>query len=288
MYIADETIDKFIKEDVPYFDLTTTLLGIGKEEGVISYTTRQDAVLCGTEEVCRIFVKLGIELAESKPSGTLIRKGDTFLSAKGLAESLHTAWRLSMNIIEYSSGIATRTRKLLDAIKSVNPAVELLLTRKLFPGTKELSVKAVLAAGAMPHRLGLSETILVFKQHLNFIGGLEPFLNNYQNLKQRACDKPIIVEVDTPQDAELLSQAGVDGIQLDKLPPKELKNIVEEIRAVNPGIKIIATGGITENNVKEYAATGVDALSTSSVYFGKPIDIGVTIDNLPKIARLHS
>jgi molybdenum transport protein len=278
MYIADETIDKFIKEDVPYFDLTTTLLSIGQEEGVISFTTREDAVLCGTEEVCRIFVKLGIEPTESKPSGTWICKGETFLSAKGLAESLHTAWRLSMNIIEYSSGIATRTKKLLDAIKSVNPAVELLSTRKLFPGTKELSVKAVLAAGVMPHRLGLSETILVFKQHLNFVGGLEPFLRNYQEIKQRACDKSIIVEVDTLQDAKLLSKAGVDGIQLDKLPPEALKNIVEEIRTINPNVKIIATGGITEDNVKEYAATGVDALSTSSVYFGKPIDISVKID----------
>ena len=183
-----------------------------------------------------------------------------------------------MNIIEYSSGIATRTRKLLDTIKSVNPAVELLSARKLFPGTKELSIKAVLAAGAMPHRLGLSETILVFQQHLNFIGGLDPFLNKYQNLKQRACDKSIIVEVDTLQNAKLLSKAGVDGIQLDKLPPEELIKIVKEIRAINPNVKIIATGGITGNNVKEYAETGVDALSTSSVYFGKPIDIGVKIN----------
>ena len=280
MYITDETIEKFIKEDVPYFDLTTTLLGIGKEEGIIRYTTREDAVLCGTEEVCRIFTKLGIEPIESKQSGTWICKGETFLAAKGLVESLHTAWRLTMNILEYTSGIATRTKRLLDAARTVNSDIELLSTRKLFPGTKELSIKAVLAGGGMPHRLGLSETILVFKQHMNFIGGIESFLCNYQKLKQHACDKSIIVEVDTLENAQLLSRAGVDGIQLDKLPPSELKSVVDEIRNINPNVKIIATGGINENNVKEYAKTGVDALSTSSVYFGKPIDIGVTIDKL--------
>lgn len=278
MYIADETIEKIMREDVPYFDLTTTLLGIAKEKGVIRYTTREDAVLCGTEEVCRIFAKLGIEPTESKPSGTSISQGETFLIAKGLAESLHTAWRLSMNILEYTSGIATRTKRLLDAARTVNPDIELLSTRKLFPGTKELSIKAVLAGGGMPHRLGLSETILIFKQHLNFIGGIESFLCNYQKLKQRACDKSIIVEVDTLKNAQLLSRAGVDGIQLDKLSPSELKSIVEEIRTINPNIKIIATGGITENNVKDYAKTGVNALSTSSVYFCRPIDIGVTIE----------
>ena len=77
-----------------------------------------------------------------------------------------------MNILEYSSGIATRTKKMVDKAKLVNPHVAVLATRKSFPGTKELSIKSIIAGGAFPHRLGLSETILIFKQHVAFLGNI--------------------------------------------------------------------------------------------------------------------
>lgn len=277
MYIADETIDKIIKEDVPYLDLTTELLEIGAKTGTIQYTSREQAVLCGTEEVSRIFQKLGIEPVRGMPSGSALQPSETFLVGKGRVADLHMAWRLTMNILEYSSGIATRTRKLLDKARSVNPNIMLFSTRKLFPGTKELSIKAILAGGAMPHRLGLSETILIFEQHLRFMGGIDGLLKNYTALKQKACDKAIIVEVATLEDAKKLCKAGVDGIQLDKVPPETLKSMVAEIRRVSDRVKLIATGGITDQNADVYAETGVDALSTSSMYFGKPTDIGVVI-----------
>lgn len=277
MYIADETIDKIIKEDVPYLDLTTELLGIGEMTGVIQYTSREPTVLCGTEEVTRIFKNLGIEPVKGLPTGSVLQPSETFLVGKGRVADLHMAWRLTMNILEYSSGIATRTRKLLDKARAVNPNIQLFSTRKLFPGTKELSIKAILAGGAMPHRLGLSETILIFEQHLRFMGGIDGLLNQYTELKQKACDKAIIVEVVTLEDAKKLCQAGVDGIQLDKLPPETLKTMVAEIRKINDRVKLIATGGITDRNADVYAGTGVDALSTSSLYFGKPADIGVVI-----------
>ncbi|ADU27773.1 ModD protein [Ethanoligenens harbinense] len=278
MYIADETIDKIIKEDVPYLDLTTKLLGIGEMTGVIKYTSREHAVLCGTEEVVRIFKKLGIEPVKASSSGSLLQPSETFLIGKGRVADLHMAWRLTMNILEYSSGIATRTRNLLEKARAVNPDIELLSTRKLFPGTKELSIKAVVAGGGMPHRLGLSETILVFEQHLRFMGGIEGLLKNYAVLRKAACDKAIIVEVTTLEDAKKLCRVGVDGIQLDKIPPEELQTMVAEIRKMSDRVKLIATGGITDRNAEIYARTGVDALSTSSLYFGKPTDIGVVIE----------
>ncbi|OPX86915.1 hypothetical protein [Pelotomaculum sp. PtaB.Bin117] len=96
----------------------------------------------------------------------------SIIEAEGDAENLHMSWRASMNILEYASGIATRTNKILTKARKVNPKIEILATRKIFPGTKELSVKAVIVGGGLPHRLGLSETVLVFKQHLNFIGAI--------------------------------------------------------------------------------------------------------------------
>jgi len=96
-------------------------------------------------------------------------------------------WKVSMNVLEYCSGIATRTKYLVDKAKNINPQIEIVTTRKIFPGTKEFSIKAIIAGGAYPHRLGLSETVLIFKQHLNFIGGIPGLVENLEVIKARAC-----------------------------------------------------------------------------------------------------
>lgn len=277
VYISDETIDKFIKEDIPYIDLTTLILGIGKEKGSIKFVTREDAVITGTEEVIKIFEKLNIKIKNYVSSGTLVIPGQVILEGEGYAEAVHMAWKLSSNILEYCSGISTRTRKLVDAAKAINPKIELFTTRKVFPGTKELSIKSAIAGGAYPHRLGLSETILIFKQHMNFLDGVDGLISKFDEIKTKASEKKIIVEVDSLEDAVKFARVGVDGLQFDKIPPKELKDMVKQIRSINRNITLIGTGGINSNNIEEYAKTGVDAISTTWVYFGKPIDIGTTI-----------
>lgn len=280
LYISDETIDKFIKEDIPYIDLTTLVLNIGKEKGNIKFVSRENAIISGTEEIIRIFHKLNIQVKSQVESGKSVLPGQAILEGEGYTESLHMAWKLSSNILEYCSGIATRTRNLVDGAKRINPKIELFTTRKIFPGTKELSIKAAIAGGAYPHRLGLSETILIFKQHMNFIGGVDGLISKFENIKSKACEKKIIVEVDSLEDAIKLGKAGVDGIQFDKIPPSELKHMVEEIRSIDSSITLIGTGGINSGNVEEYAKTGVDAISTTWVYFGKPIDVGTSITKI--------
>ena len=277
LYISDETIDHWIKEDVPYMDLTTLTLGIGGHKGKIRFTAREYTVLSGVEEVLRIFTKLGVKPIRSLPSGSAVNKGDVFIEAEGLASSLHMAWKLSMNILEYSSGIATRTKKMVDKVKAVNPEMTVLATRKSFPGTKELSIKAILAGGAFPHRLGLSETILIFKQHLAFLGDINDLARVIRQNKAYACEKKIIVEVETLDDARLLIEAGVSGLQFDKLPANDLKLIVAQIRGINPNIVLLGAGGINGDNIEEFAHTGIDAAVTTAMYFGKPSDIGVTM-----------
>lgn len=277
LYISDETIDHWIKEDVPYLDLTTLTLGIGGQKGKISFTAREYTVLSGVEEVLRIFAKLGVTLIQSLPSGSVVNKGDVFIEAEGLASSLHMAWKLAMNILEYSSGIATRTRRMVDKAKSVNPQMTVLATRKSFPGTKELSIKAILAGGAFPHRLGLSETILIFKQHMAFLGDINDLAQVIKVTKTDACEKKIIVEVETLEDAKLLIESGVSGLQFDKIPANDLKIMVDQIRRLNSNIILLGAGGVNEGNIEEYARTGIDAIVTTAMYFGKPSDIGVTI-----------
>ena len=278
LYISDETIDRWIKEDVPYIDLTTLTLGIGELKGKISFTAREYTVLSGVEEVLRIFSKLGVTPIRSLPSGSVVNKGDIFIEAEGLASNLHMAWKLSINIIEYSSGIATRTKIMVDKVKSVNPQITVLATRKSFPGTKELSIKAIIAGGAFPHRLGLSETILIFKQHVAFLGNINNLAQVIKETKANACEKKIIVEVETLDDARLLIESGVGGLQFDKMPANDLKIIVDQIRKINPNITLLGAGGINGDNIEEYARTGIDAVVTTAMYFGKPSDIGVTME----------
>ena len=280
MYIAEDTIEKFIKEDVPYFDLTTYLLEIAEKRGRMEFICREEAVVCGTEEVLRVLGKLGCAPVNYLASGTRIHPQSTILEAEGRAEDLHKGWKVSMNILEYASGIATRTNQLLVKARKINPKIEVLTTRKIFPGTKEIAIKAVLAGGGLPHRLGLSETVLVFKQHLNLIGGKEGLLDRLSEIKSRCCEKKVIVEIEDPHDALALSRAGVDGMQFDKISPSELKKTVDLIRAENREIILLAAGGINENNVDQYAQTGVNGLVTSWVYFGKPTDIGTKIEPL--------
>ncbi len=280
IFISDTTIENFIKEDVPYIDLTTMLLGIGKEKGRISFYSREEAVISGSEEVLRIFNKLNIIPKKCIPSGTLVQKGDIFIEGEGEAQNLHMAWKISLNILEYCCGIATRTKRLVDKAKKINPNISIVTTRKSFPGTKELSIKSILAGGAYPHRLGLSETILVFKQHINFLGGYEALSKNLSQMKKNACEKKIIVEVEDLENALLLAKNGVDGLQFDKIPGEKLKGFVKEVKNINPKIVNIGAGGINEGNIEEYAKTGIDAVATTALYFGKPVDIFAKIDKL--------
>lgn len=278
MYISDEIIDRFIKEDVPYIDLTTLVLGIGGQKGKIQFFSREDAVLCGTEEVVRIFDKLNITVNKSCSSGSLINKNEFFLEGEGNVENLQMAWKISQNILDYSSGIATKTKKLVDKVHTINPNTSIVTTRKNIPGTKELAIKAIIAGGGFPHRLGLSETILIFKQHLNFLGGINGLTEILTKVKSKACEKKVIAEVENLEDAVKLCEKGIDGLQFDKVPCDSLKRNVEILRNINPSIAILAAGGINEDNIVDYAKTGIDAIVTTSLYYTKPIDIGCKIE----------
>jgi molybdenum transport protein len=279
--LPDHEIERCLEEDVPYGDLTTTLLEIGSCRGSMVFSAREETILCGCEEAGRVFEKCGATVSRFLPTGTRVQAGGEFLVAEGTAESLHAGWKVALNLLEYGSGIATRTGRIVAKAKSINPAVAVVATRKSFPGTKRLSIKAVVAGGALPHRLGLSDSVLVFKQHTLFLGGLEPFLEKLPSLRRRAPENTIMVEAETAEEAIAIARAGVDVLQIDKLSPTELTSLVPRIRALDSEIKISAAGGINESNVLEYASTGVDIIVLSSVYFGKPADIAARMTATP-------
>lgn len=278
--LPDSDIERFIEEDVPYGDLTTHLMKIGQHPGKIVFITRHDTILCCTEEAGRVLEKCGCRVTVLTPSGTALGVGIPFLQAEGSAHALHEGWKVALNLLEYGSGIATHTGEIVAAARKVHPSITVLTTRKSFPGTKKIAIKAICAGGALPHRLGLSETILIFKQHTIFTGGLDAFLARIPELQRSSPEHRFIVEADTIEEALLIAQSGVDVVQVDKFNTQELAELVQQVRSVNPTIKISAAGGINEQNAADYASTGVDILVLSSVYFGKPADIGVTIISL--------
>jgi len=274
---TEEKLEKIVGKDVPYFDFTTVILGIGDKNGQITYTARHDMVSCGTEEVRNIFGKFNIKTNIFIPSGTFIQRGTILLKAEGLAGVLHKVWKATQNLLEYACGIATKTHKLISLAQKANPEVCVVTTRKHFPLTKKISIKAILSGGAMPHRLGLSETVLVFGEHLNFYGGYEKFFKDLKEIKKQVPEKKITIEVKDIETAYKAIKAGVDILQLDKLPVAKIKQVVEMARQETKGTKIAAAGGINETNIEEYAATDVDIIVLSCAYFGKPADIKVIL-----------
>lgn len=279
MYLANVDFDALIREDVPYFDLTSFALGIDGQAAKICYFTREDCVVCGTEEVSEIFRRLGLTLTSAVPSGTFVPAGTELLTGRGPAGAVHTAWKVGQNLLDHTSGIATKTKRLVDAVHAVNPALPVLTTRKMFPGTKALAIKAIMAGGAVPHRLGLSETVLVFKQHLNMIGGLDALLSRLPEMKRVCCEKKILVEAEDLDMAVQLCQAGADGIQFDKFSPQALAEAAELLSARFPGVVLLAAGGINEKNAAQYACAKISGIVTTSLYTAPATDIGVRIQS---------
>lgn len=274
MRFPEARIDYFITEDVPYLDLTSEVLGVADQPGEMEYYTREECVLAGGDVVSRIAMHLGCEVISARSDGERIAAGETFMALRGQASSLHQVWKVGLNTFDHLSAVATKTRQMVDAAHEANPQCEILTTRKSMPGAKDLLTSAVRAGGAWPHRLGLSETVLVFDHHIAFMGGFDAFLDQLPAIKRRCVEKKLFVEAGEAQ-ALALARTGVDGIQFDKVPVERLASLVEELRAIDPRLTLIAAGGINPKNVAAYAATGVDGLATTAPFSAKPLDMSV-------------
>ncbi len=267
-------IDYFISEDVPYLDLTSEVLGVADQAGEMEYYTREECVLAGTDVVRRIARNLRCEVVAVRFDGDRIAAGESFMTLRGPASALHQVWKVGLNTFDHLSAVATKTRQMVDAAHEANPRCEILTTRKSMPGAKDLLTAAVRAGGAWPHRLGLSETVLVFDHHIAFLGGFDAFVERLPEVKRRCVEKKLFVEAGEEQ-ARILARAGVDGIQFDKVPVERLASLVEELRAIDPHLTLIAAGGINPGNAAAYAATGVDGLATTAPFSAKPLDMSV-------------
>ena len=169
MPVPSSLIERLLAEDVPHTDLTTEALGIGAFQGRMEFRARGAMTVAGIGIAAALISHAGAEVSVSVPPGARAEPGDLLLSASGPAAALHLSWKAAQTLTEILSGIATATRALVDAVEAANPDVKVACSRKTVPLTRQLSAMAIRAGGAINHRLGLSETILVFAEHRVFL-----------------------------------------------------------------------------------------------------------------------
>lgn len=278
IYFTDKEIDELLTEDIPYFDLTTSILKLENKPAKMQIATKDDTVVCCTEEVLKIFSKLAINPTLFTPSGEYIEKGVKFMEGEGLSMNIHAAWRTCESILGFASGIATHTRILVEKAKESNSNIQISTTRQTIPFTKKIATKAVMAGGASVHRLGLSESILIFDNHYSFLGDLDNLQARLSEQKNLIADKTITVEVKNSDDALKVARSNIDIIILNRFVVKEIRYLKKEIKKINANIKLAVSGGITVDNVKEYARSGADILIASWPYYANPADMSVTIN----------
>ncbi|WP_172684182.1 hypothetical protein [Desulfosarcina cetonica] len=129
----------------------------------------------------------------------------------------------------------------------------------------------------MPHRTGLSDTLLIFKEHLLFTGGYENLADTVAQIKNRQKERKIVVEGHSEAQALAIVHAGADAVQVDKMTPEAFAACAHACRQVNPEVCMIAAGGINGANAAEYARAGADVLVSSWIYFAPPADVKAQI-----------
>lgn len=276
--LNDIELLEYIKEDVPYFDLTTTLQDISNKKAKLQIFTREDVVVACSEEASRVAELIGCEINFALPSKSLAKQDDILLEFSGSYENVQSAWRSAQLILEYSCKIATYAYEMKQEITNINPHCELLVTRKHFPFAKRFCIKSIMCGGAMPHRLGLSETVLFFDHHRKVYDNDEIFYRALREIKIKALEKKIIVEPKDLDDALKLMENGVDILQMDKTSLEVIKKVVTHRNKHYHNIKILGAGGIKKENVKEFVGAGIDGVVTSQIYFCGMADLGSKIE----------
>jgi molybdenum transport protein len=273
--VTDADIERFIAEDVPFGDLTTRSLGLDMRACAMAFKAGADQTACCGEEAGRILARLGCRVHDIVPSGTKSPKGALLLRAEGPAGGILAGWKVAQTLMEYAGGIATGAAAIVAAARAVNPKAVVACTRKTFPGTKSIAIKAIVAGGAVAHRLGLSDSILVFPEHVALLedGGLAGALGA---LRSHCPERKLVVEVTSTDEAEAAARAGADVVQLEKFPPAQVAEVVARLAPIK-GVVVAAAGGVNGANAADYARAGAHVLVTSAPYWAKPVDVKVTI-----------
>ena len=251
-----------LAEDLGPGDLTSRYF-IGNHHGRARIFAKEPAVAAGIETGAEVFRRVDpkLEVKVMRPSGTRLASGEDVIQIRGAVRSILSAERVALNFIQRLSGIATLTRRFVDAI--AGERARILDTRKTTPGLRALEKAAVLAGGGTNHRFGLFDMVMVKDNHLAVCGRLQSLQEAIGRFRREHPQLRVEIEADTlDQVREFLTLDGVDVILLDNMSCADLAAAVQ----LNAGRRELeASGGVTLENVREIAATGVDFISVGAL-----------------------
>jgi molybdenum transport protein len=270
--IPDHDLLRLVQEDCPYGDITTTGLGIAAQAGRATFTATADMTAACVEDAARMLELCGCRSICRTQSGHAVARGTLLLEATGAAGDLHRAGKTAQILLELAAGIATRAAAIVAAARSANPLVAVACTRKHMPGAKRLALKAIMAGGAVPHRLGLSDSVLVFADHRVFLAGVD-LADAFRLLRAHAPERRLGAEAESEDEALMLAAAGADVVQIDKATPEIVARLSAAFRTLRPRPLLAAAGGLNETNAAAFAAAGADLLVTSAPYYALPRDV---------------
>jgi molybdenum transport protein len=200
--------------------------------------------VAATEEAARLFTLCGCQAEAVVPSGSDAEAGAALLRADGPASGLLLAWKVAQTAVEAASGVAGEAARIVGALREQGFLQPLACTRKNWPGGRALAARAVWAGGAVMHRLGLSETLLVFPEHRVFIAPAE-LRAALDRLRRSQPEKKLVVETGDADEAMALAAWGVDVLQLERFAPPALAALRERLRAAVLAPLLSPAGGVT-------------------------------------------
>ena len=270
-------IEAALEEDVASGDPTTEALVLGQEYGRAEAVARAPGVLAGTWVFAAVLTTYDprLQVDPLRAEGSQVAPGEGVVAVSGSLASILKAERVALNFLQRLSGIATETARYVAAVAGL--PVRIADTRKTVPGMRWLEKYAVRMGGGTNHRMSLSDGILVKDNHLAVVKARgETFKAMVARLRQRTSHLlKIQVEVETLEEATEATEGGADALLLDQMPIEEIEQVV---RRYQGRILIEASGGITLENVRRVAETGVDLISVGALtHSPRALDISLEI-----------
>ena len=258
-----ETVRRALAEDLGWGDVTTegTVTGDQRARGVI--LAKSPCVLAGLDVAAEAFRQLdpAVAFRSLRRDGDACTPGDEVAQVQGLAGSMLTAERTALNFLQRLSGIATLTRRFVDA---AGGRIRILDTRKTTPTLRVLEKYAVRAGGALNHRAGLDEGILIKDNHVRLAGGIGEAVSR---MKARGHEMPIEVEAQNLGEVDAAIAAGAHIVLLDNLSTAEIE---EAVRRIGGRAQTEISGGVTLDRLPELARTGADYVSIGALTHSAP------------------
>ena len=261
---TNDLIELAIREDIGDGDHSSLACIPPDERGRMKLLVKQEGVLAGVEVAEMVLRRLDPDVAFDKriEDGAHVRPGDVAFYVEGRVVSLLQAERILLNIMQRMSGVATQTARYVKELEGLKTRV--LDTRKTTPGMRVLDKMAVKLGGGENHRMGLFDMVILKDNHIDFAGGITAAVEQTKfYLEAKGKRIPIEVEVRSLDDVrEVLRLDGVDRIMLDNFTPALTRAAVELIAG---RCEVESSGGITLDNLREYAACGVDFISVGAL-----------------------